>query len=112
LKAWAAHQFALDKPVTPKSATTRRVMLEDYEGRTGKIDAELDGPPFPDGLEYIWAWFCELDAARTSNGYSANPISWHEVDAWARLRRRRPTGFELDCLAGLDQVRVESLAKK
>jgi len=111
LTAWAAHQFALDR-MPGKGLQTDRIMLEDYEARTGKTAIELDGPHFPSGLEYVWGWFCELDRARSGTGFGANPVSWQEIDAWARTRRLTLSTFEVECLTGLDQVRLEELAKK
>ena len=107
---WAAHQFALDRKAD-KGLQTQRVMLEDYEARTGKEAKELDGPQFPDGLEYVWHWFCELDRARTGSGFGANPVSWRELCAWARTRRVQLSRFETDCLMALDGVRLVALAK-
>lgn len=71
---------------------------------------ELEGPGLPPLLVYVWEWFCELSAARGSNGFGANPISWAEIDAWAQRMRRNPSVFELELLQALDAAFVISMA--
>ncbi len=73
---------------------------------------ELEGPPVPQCLEYLLTWFSDLSAARSSNGFSANPISYTEMQAWAELTGIRPTPFEVECLRALDRALLNSLASK
>jgi len=65
---------------------------------------ELQGPELPPGCGYVWTWFCELHAARGGNGYGPNPISYAEIEAWARLTGRHLTPWEVAALRVLDQV--------
>lgn len=50
---------------------------------------------------HLWRWFQELAATRQS-GFGANPISFSEIDAWARLTRTRPAAWEVRALRALD----------
>jgi hypothetical protein len=65
--------------------------LQVAENATGHRPPELDGPPCPPELVYVLTWFYELAAARGSSGFGLNPISYSEIDAWARL-----SGIEID----------------
>lgn len=66
---------------------------------------ELDGPPAPRALAYLWGWFIELSAARGRNGFGGlNALSYQELDAWARLSGIAPTPFEVGVLRRLDQA--------
>lgn len=72
---------------------------------------ELEGPPLPVALAYLWGWFTELASARGGNGLGGvNPIGYAEMDAWARLRALDPTPFEIDVLRRLDQSYLTILA--
>lgn len=61
-----------------------------------------DGPALPDEAAYLWGWYCELAAARNSNGFGPVPLSFAEIDAWARLNARVLHPFELRALRALD----------
>ena len=60
----------------------------------------------------MWAWFRELDRARASNGYGLNPISYSDIDAWARLRRIALLYWHLDALISMDGQRLKLLYDK
>lgn len=63
-------------------------------------------------MEYLLLWFADLSAARGSNGFSADPISYAEMQAWSELSGIRPTPFEVECLRELDVAFLNSMAKK
>ena len=66
---------------------------------------ELDGPPAPAALGYLWGWFVELSTARGGSGFGGlNPIAYLEIDAWARLSGVELTAFELGVLRRLDHL--------
>lgn len=66
----------------------------------------------PEGFEYLWEWFRELDAARGSSGFGANPIAFVEIDAWARLTMRSPTPWDVRVLKQLDIAYLNAQARK
>ncbi len=72
--------------------------------RQGIAVLELDGPECPLELAYLFGWFLELAATRGSSGFAPAPISFGEIDAWARLMRIRPSPDEVGVLRRLDQV--------
>ncbi|WP_445263523.1 phage tail assembly chaperone [Rhizobium rhizogenes] len=61
---------------------------------------------------HVWAWFRELDRARTSNGYGLNPLSYSDIDAWSRLRRISLLAWHLDALISMDGQRLHLLYEK
>ncbi|WP_320196219.1 phage tail assembly chaperone [Agrobacterium rosae] len=66
----------------------------------------------PSAGSHVWVWFRELDRARPGTGYGINPISWHELDAWSRLRKVVPSQWEVDAIMALDAVRMEIFYEK
>jgi hypothetical protein len=65
---------------------------------------DLDGPPVPASCRHIWGWFRELAAARGSNGFGPNPISYADIAAWSRLTRTIVRPIEVSVLLHLDHV--------
>ena len=65
-------------------------------------------------MEYIWAVFLQLHSARSSNGYSANPIPYSEIVAWCALTRVRLAPWEIATLRSVDLafLRVANEPKK
>ena len=78
--------------------------LESVERQTGLTPEQLIPVPFPETLEFIWRDFLELNDARTSNGYSLNPLSYTEIDAWKRLMNKTVTAQEIIIIKQLDGV--------
>jgi hypothetical protein len=57
----------------------------------------------------VWSWFLELSASRGSNGFGGlDPLSYTEIDAWARLHGVAPTPFEVGVLRRLDQALLKA----
>jgi hypothetical protein len=56
----------------------------------------------PDALAHVWEWFCELSKARSANGHGLNPISFAEIDAWARVMQTGVTPWEAGLIRRLD----------
>lgn len=67
-------------------------------------------PPYE--VEHLWLWFCDLSSARTGSGFGANPISYVEIAAWARLTGNDPTPWEVSVLRRMDIAALEKFAKK
>lgn len=57
----------------------------------------------PECAAYVWMWFFELNGRRTY-GMSMNPITWPDIDAWARLKGVRLKQWEMDALTGIDDA--------
>ena len=78
--------------------------LEAVHRQTGIMPEALYPVLLPATLEYIWHYFFELNDARTSNGYTMNPISFTELDAWNRLAKKDITTQEISIIKQLDGV--------
>jgi len=58
-------------------------------------------------MVHVWNWYCELSAARTSNGFGLNPISYTEIDAWVRLLRIDVVPWEIRVIKNLDSMYLQ-----
>lgn len=66
--------------------------------------AELRSETRPGALAYLWLWFLELHSHRGAGAMGPAPITWPDLDAWARRTRRDPLPWEIDMLSRLDDV--------
>jgi hypothetical protein len=82
------------------------------ERQTGKRPAGLEGPPLPADGEHVWHWFLDLSAARGSNGFGPNPISYPDLAAWVAMTGIIVTPSEVAALLALDREYLAELAKK
>jgi len=79
-------------------------MLESVARQTGRRHKDLDGPEMPTELSYLWGWFQELGAQRSSNGWGPNPISYSEIRAWAALSGTLIHASEVRVIVALDAI--------
>lgn len=90
---FALHEFRIG----PKRAD-----FDEVEKQTGRTPPEAINPePYPDALEYIWEWFGELSRTR-GGGWGPGPITYLEIDAWARLTSNSPEPWEVALIRKLD----------
>lgn len=82
-----------------ENGRTRIETLRLFAERTGKAHEDLTPPDLAPEAEYLWRWFREIDARRRGG-----PISYAEIDAWARLTGRRPTRWEVDAITRIDDA--------
>lgn len=89
---------------------TRREHLE-AAARSGSAaaQAELDQAAQANAghAKHVWEWFLELHAARSGSGFGPNPIGYADIDAWARLSRRRLAAWEVAAIRAMDQAYLE-----
>lgn len=64
----------------------------------------------PEPAEHVWRWFLELRRRRSGSGFGANPISYAELEAWARLSGTRPSALEVGWIMDLDDAVMEATA--
>jgi hypothetical protein len=85
----------------PDGATLREHLMKAC--RQTKIwPDEYREAPCPPCMALVWNWFQDLSARRTGNGYGPNPLSFTEIDTWARLSGITLTPFELQAIVALD----------
>jgi hypothetical protein len=61
---------------------------------------------------YSWHDFLELHNARSSNGYSANPIGFLEIESWSRLKNISLSSNEIDIIRQLDNLYLNHSIKQ
>jgi hypothetical protein len=71
--------------------------------KRAELEAQLETPPLPDELAYLWHAFCRLSARRRS-GFSIEPIGWADLDAFVRLTGVRLAPWELQLIEMLDDL--------
>lgn len=79
--------------------------------KRAECEAELALPPFPMALLYVWQAFRRLDRRRGSNGFSHNPISWPDIDAFVRNSKVRLQPWEISLIEDLDDLYRSEMAK-
>jgi len=72
--------------------------------------ADGEGSPPPE-VAYLLDWFTELSGRRTHGGMAANPITFPDIEAWARLTGQRPRPWEVRVLTRLDDALQQRAAK-
>lgn len=84
--AWAEHEFRLGQRL--EDGASQRDHLESAarqlkaSGRGPKVDPVPDGPPFPDELDYLWAWFDEISLGIAITGMAPPVVTWVDLIAW------------------------------
>ncbi|WP_162300876.1 phage tail assembly chaperone [Alkalilacustris brevis] len=66
----------------------------------------------PAGAAPLWRAFLELSMARSWHQFGPNPISYQEIEAWARLKRWPLQPHHIDALRAMDAALLEHFALK
>lgn len=98
--AHVAHEARLSAQVADGSTVRDHLAVAVRIGR--KTQAAVDGPEPPPGLLYVLEWHHEISASRSVGPAGLNPISYVDIDAWARLTDRRPRPHEVQALLRID----------
>ena len=70
----------------------------------------IDAPECPPQFAYLLAWWGELSATRSAGLAGPAPISYLEVEAWARLTGRAPSIRQVGLLRAIDNAYLRSVA--
>lgn len=60
--------------------------------------------PVPDGGQLVWRWFIDLCRTRSYHGYGPNPLTYSEIEAYARLYGWPLEGRHVDMILELDRA--------
>lgn len=90
----------------------QREKLEQVERSTGKRPAALDHAPMPEAASSAWNQWLDVHVGRTQNGMGVSGLSWLDLDAWSRMRGRKPTFTELELIRTIDRAFCEVQAKR
>lgn len=83
--------------VPEKETRSLREILNGAWESSGKKPPQLDIPAPPEGMGYLLGLYWECKR-------SAEPIQWHEMEAWLRLTGRDLEPDEIQTLMQLDNV--------
>lgn len=78
------------------------------------LKAHLDGakPRPPEGAGLLWDAFLRLSATRTYHQFGANPISFTEIEAFARLMALPLQPHHVRALCEMDAVYLDHFASQ
>lgn len=74
--------------------------------------AAQDTPRIPAGGNLLWRWFNDLAASRTWHASGANPVSYAEIEAYARLHRLPVRPDHVAALRAMDETYLRVLAAR
>jgi hypothetical protein len=76
-----------------KDSSAASAHLRQAQKRRSSATAVLDGEPelYP-AVQHIWSWFIQL-ANRRGGSFGPAPLTWCEIDSWARRMNIRVRGF-------------------
>lgn len=95
--------------------------LRDFGGKekeTRRAYNERFGQPagpaieIPDAGDYIWEWFWSLSGRRGFVDSGMLPLSFTEIDAWARRMRIRVTPDEIEVMTKMDDMMLATHAEE
>lgn len=75
-------------------------------------EEEAKRPKPPEGFEFVWEWYFELAQSRQQTGFGVSPISWQEMDAWARITGVTLYPWLAMCFRAMDQAWLKVAAER
>ena len=82
-------------------ADLKRLMVAHLERQLSSPDGNRS---IPAGGELLWSWFLELNRTRTVHAAGVNPISFIEIEAFARVRRIDLAERHLTIIQAMDEA--------
>lgn len=76
--------------------------------RAAEIQSELELPPFPEELRYLWQAFVRLRNRLSGNGMGPCRIGLQDLDAFDRLSGMRLTPWEFAIIEQLDDLLLDA----
>jgi hypothetical protein len=74
--------------------------------------ASPQGPPFPEPLGYLWAWFVQHSMGMAVGGMSYPVITWEGLQAWSLQMRIDLEPWEAEVMMNLSITRANVHAEK
>lgn len=79
--------------------------------RRAKYEAQLEMPPFPMALAYLWRTYNRLRRRKGSSGFGASPIEWTDIEAFLRVTRTSLMSWEISALERIDDAFLAGVRK-
>ena len=73
---------------------------------------QLESVDLPECLTYLWNWFNILTSKRGFNEVGVLPLTFTEINSWAKLFKIELESWELNSLISLDAVYLTETRKK
>lgn len=86
-----------------ESKKTRYQLLLEMSEELGELEELENAPKIPDFYSHAWGWFLDLNSSRQS-GFSSNPISYTEIDAYSRLMMIDMDRDDVEAIKIIDSV--------
>lgn len=107
--AYARQEFEL---ASGSAGSTIRDQLKLVWKNTGIKPKELDDLiELPASCLQVWNAFCDLNAARGSNGFGVNPLNYTEIKSYFDLLGIQPDEAEIKLIKQFDNAALEQFAK-
>ena len=74
------------------------------ERQIGQTPVELEGPKFPELMEYVWSAFISLHSARSQGFNGPLPLSYTEIAYWQQLTGSQLSIWEVGVIKKLDSI--------
>lgn len=74
------------------------------ERQIGQTPIELQGPQFPELMEYVWSAFISLHSARGQGFNGPLPLTYTEIAFWQQLTGSQLSVWEVGVIKKLDSV--------
>lgn len=74
----------------------------------GKLNPEDEAPIYPHSKQYLFDVFFDLHAVRGSNGFSMNPISYHDIECYMRVTQTELSAWDVRLLRIMDSVMLKA----
>lgn len=75
---------------------------------SGKLRPEDEAPVYPHSKQYLFDVFFDLHAVRGSNGFSMNPISYHDIECYMRVTATELTPWDVRLLRQMDAIMLKA----
>ena len=75
-----------------------------------ELEARLNIPSMPEEFTFAWGSFFDLQATRGSNGFSPNPLTYLEIEAYIRLSGRVLLPYEIRAIKVIDSAFLNAQA--
>jgi hypothetical protein len=82
------------------------------QGAGLQVEEDEEPPELPDEVAYLWQFWLELHAGRSSGGFGVNPLSYSDIQAWSALTDEPLDPWEVRALRAVDTVYLVSFVKK
>jgi len=73
---------------------------------------ENNRPRLPAGGELLWDWFLDIHRSRSVHAGGLNPITYGEIEAYARLYRWEMRPYHIEVLFALDRAFLDTVQEQ